>query len=110
MGVEEEEMNIEEFVAPSLSSEQKQQLQQMMEAFPVVFQTMCVLLNMESMWVILVKKELDEMMPAEVVRPSTTLWASLIILVEKKDSGVYFCVDYRRLTRWLSLMLIPCPR
>ena len=35
-----QETNIEKVVAPSLSSEQKQQFQQVMEAFPIVFQTM----------------------------------------------------------------------
>ena len=40
-----------------------------------------------------VKKELEEMLAAGVIRPSTSPWASPIVLVDKKDGGVQFCVD-----------------
>ena len=44
----------------------------------------------------MVKRELDEMLASGVIRPSTSPWASPIVLVEKKDGGVRFCVDFRR--------------
>ena len=44
-----------------------------------------------------VKRELDEMLASGVTRPSASPWASPIVLVEKKDVGVRFCVDFRKL-------------
>ena len=43
------------------------------------------------------KKELDVMLEAGVVRPSTSPWVLPIVIVEKKDGGLRFCVDYCRL-------------
>ncbi len=39
------------------------------------------------------------MLNAGVVRRSNSPWASPIVLVEKKDGGVRFCVDYRKLNK-----------
>ena len=36
-------------------------------------------------------KELE----AGVIRPSTSPWASPIMIVKKKDGGLQFCVDYQ---------------
>ena len=47
----------------------------------------------------LVKQELDRMLKAKVIRPSTSPWASPIVLVNKKDGDVRFCVDYRKLNQ-----------
>ena len=47
----------------------------------------------------LVKKKLDHMLEARVIRPSTSLWASPIVLVPKKDGDVCFCVDYQKLNQ-----------
>ena len=57
-----------------------------------------------------VKKELDAMLKAGVVRPSTSPWASPIVIVEKKDGGLRFCVDYRRLNQLLKFDAYPMPR
>ena len=45
----------------------------------------------------LVKEELDEMLAAGMIHPSTSPWASPIVLVPKKDGRVRFCVDYHML-------------
>lgn len=125
-----EETSIEKVVAPSLSSEQKQQLQQVMEAFLVVFQTMpghtdvveheihvgdAMLIRQRPYRILysrreLVKKELDETMAAGVVWPPISPWASPIVLVEKKDGGVRFCVDYRRLNQVAKFDAYPMPQ
>ncbi len=39
------------------------------------------------------KKELDRMLQLGVAEPSSSPWASPVVLAEKKDGGVRFCVD-----------------
>ena len=58
----------------------------------------------------LVKKELDRMLDAQVIRTSTSPWASPIVLVAKKDGDVRFCVDYRKLNRVAKFDAYPMPR
>ena len=43
-----------------------------------------------------VQRLLDEMLQKKVVQPSTSPWASPVVLVRKKDGSTRFCVDYRQ--------------
>ena len=58
----------------------------------------------------MVKEELEKMLSQGVIEPSTSPWASPIVLVTKKDGSVRFCVDYRRLNEVTVKDAYPLPR
>ena len=43
--------------------------------------------------------QIREMLKQNVIQPSTSTWASLVVLVCKKDDKWWFCVDYRKLNQ-----------
>ena len=51
-----------------------------------------------------------DVLQQEVIRPSSSPWASPIVLVRKKDSCTRFCVDYRKLNQITELNEFPLPR
>ena len=53
---------------------------------------------------------LTEMLSQKVIVPSASPWASPIVLVKKKDGGMRFCVDYRKLNQATKLDEFPLPR
>ena len=55
-------------------------------------------------------KLVDDMLQQGVVKPSSSPWASPIVLVKKKDGGTRFCVDYRRLIQITKSDEFPLPR
>lgn len=56
-----------------------------------------------------VKEQMQEMMEAGVIRPSTSPWASPISLVPKKDGTTRFCIDYRKLNSVTRKNSYPLP-
>ena len=40
---------------------------------------------------------IDDMLQKDIVQPSSSPWASPIILVPKKDGSLRFCIDYQKL-------------
>ena len=44
-----------------------------------------------------VKKHLQEMVEVGAIRKSFSPWASAVVLVRKKDGGLRFCIDLRKL-------------
>jgi len=43
------------------------------------------------------KKQLDELLDKQFVRPSVSPWGALVLLVKKKDGNMRLCVDYLQL-------------
>ena len=57
-----------------------------------------------------VKEELQEMERDGIIEPSTSGWASPIVLVRKKDGTLRLCVDYRKLNGVSQQDAYPMPR
>ncbi|GFY12549.1 hypothetical protein TNCV_2447401 [Trichonephila clavipes] len=57
-----------------------------------------------------VQKLIKDMKNNDVIEPSSSPWASPIVLVRKKDVSTRFCVDYRRLNDVTKKDSYPLPR
>ena len=119
-----------EYVTSNLTVQEQQQLQELMGEFPAIFRETpgrttvteheihvgdAAPIRQKPYRVLysqrdVVKRELEEMMVAGVIRPSTSPWASPIVLVEKKGGGVRFCVDFRKLNQVAKFDAYPMPR
>ncbi|KAA3679211.1 uncharacterized protein DEA37_0009615 [Paragonimus westermani] len=53
---------------------------------------------------------IQDMLNRRVIRPSTSPWVSLIVLVRKKDGSLRLCVDYRRPNARTERYSFPLPR
>ena len=53
---------------------------------------------------------LQDMLAKGVIQPSSSPWASPIVLVPKKDGNVRFCVDYRKVNAVTRRDAYPLPR
>ena len=58
----------------------------------------------------MVEKELQEMQRCGIISPSSSEWASPMVLVNKKDETVRLCVDYRKVNAASAAEAYPLPR
>jgi len=58
----------------------------------------------------MIRDEINRMLEAKVVRPSTSEQAIPVVVVPKKDGSPRFCVDYRRLNAVTKKDSNPIPR
>ena len=57
-----------------------------------------------------VREHLKEMLDGGVICPSQSPWCNAVVLVRKKDGGLQFCIDFRRLNSRTKKDAYPLPR
>ena len=57
-----------------------------------------------------VREHIQEMLDGGAIRPSQSAWCNAVVLVRKKDGGLRFCIDFRRLNRRTKKDAFPLPR
>ena len=55
------------------------------------------------------RQHIDEILEAGTIRPSNSLWCNAIVLVHKKDGGLHFCIDIRKLNAQTKKDFYPLP-
>ena len=56
-----------------------------------------------------VKDHLDHMLDVGAIKPSKLAWSNAIVLVQKKDGGLRFCINFQRLNAQTQKDTFPLP-
>ena len=56
-----------------------------------------------------VQNHLHEMLESRTIRPSQSAWCNAVVLVRKKDGGLWFCFDFCCLNAHIKRTPTPCP-
>ena len=57
-----------------------------------------------------VRNHLKEMVESGAIRPSQSAWCNAMVLVQKKDGGLHFCIDFHCLNTLTEKDSYPLPR
>ena len=57
-----------------------------------------------------VRNHLKEMLESGTIRPSQSAWCNTMVLVQKKDSSLRFCIDFHHLNTHTKKDSYPLPR
>jgi len=56
------------------------------------------------------KKQLEELLEKQFIKPSVSSWGAPMLLVKKNDGSMRLCVDYRQLNKATIKNRYPIPR
>ena len=56
-----------------------------------------------------VREHLQEMLDGGAIRPSQSAWCNAVVLVRKKDGGLWFCIDFQQLNARTKKDSYPLP-
>ena len=57
-----------------------------------------------------VKEHLDHVLDVGAIKPSQSAWYNTIVLVQKKDEGLRFCIDFQKLNAQTQKDIFPLPQ
>ena len=57
-----------------------------------------------------VKEHLDHMLEVGAIKPSKLAWSNAVVLVQKKNGGLRFCIDFHRLNSQTRKDAFPLPQ
>ena len=57
-----------------------------------------------------VKDHLDHMLDVGAIKSRKSAWSNAVVLVQKKDRGLRFCIDFRRLNAQTQKVAFPLPQ
>jgi len=66
--------------------------------------------RMSSVELVELKKQVEDLLAKQFVRPSVSPWGAPVLLVKKKDGTMRLCVDYRQLNKVTIKNKYPLPR